>query len=135
METRRIVLRFPKTLVDQPIISLLVRNYDLEFNILRASVSADSEGTVVMGLSGKKSALDRGLAWAREQGVEVQPLSKDVVRDEKRCTDCGACINVCPTEALTIEPDTRRVEFNSNRCIACELCVPACPYRAMRVAF
>jgi len=135
MDTRRIVLRFPKSLVDQPIISQLVRNYDLEFNIMRASVSADSEGTVVLGLCGKKSALDRGLAWAREQGVDVQPLSKDVVRDEKRCTDCGACINVCPSGALTIEDDSRRVQFNSNRCIACELCVPACPYRAMKVAF
>ncbi len=82
-----------------------------------------------------EAALARADHWAREQGVHVQPLSKDVVRTERKCTHCGACINVCPTTALTIDLETREVTYNSNRCIACELCVPACPYRAMQVAF
>lgn len=135
METRRVVLRFPRQLVDQPITSKLVRDYDLEFNILRADITHDSEGVLVLGLTGTKSHLDKALAWARSQGVEVQPLSKDIVRSEKRCTHCGACINVCPTGALAIDLQTREVSFNSNRCVACELCVPACPFRAMEVAF
>ena len=135
METRRVVLRFPKKLIDQPITSKLIKDFDLDFNILRAEISEDSEGLLVMGLTGKRANLERGLAWAREQGVEIQPLSKDVVRTERKCTHCGACINVCPTSALAIEPDSREVKFNSNRCIACELCVPACPFRAMQVAF
>ncbi|MCE5218234.1 4Fe-4S binding protein [bacterium] len=54
---------------------------------------------------------------------------------ERKCTHCGACINVCPTTALTIDLETREVGYNSNRCIACELCVPACPYGAMHIAF
>lgn len=135
METRRVVLRFPKKLIDQPITSKLIKDFDLDFNILRAEISEDSEGLLVMGLTGKRANLERGLAWAREQGVEIQPLSKDVVRTERKCTHCGACINVCPTNALAIELDSREVKFNSNRCIACELCVPACPFRAMQVAF
>jgi ferredoxin len=135
METRRVVLRFPKKLIDQPITSKLIKDYDLDFNILRAEISEDSEGLLILGLTGKRANLERGLSWAREQGVEIQPLSKDVVRTERKCTHCGACINVCPTSALAIEPDTREVKFNANRCIACELCVPACPFRAMHVAF
>lgn len=135
METRRVVLRFPKKLIDQPITSKLIRDYDLDFNILRAEISEESEGLLVLGLTGKRANLERGLNWAREQGVEVQPLSKDVVRAERKCTHCGACINVCPTSALAIDVETREVTFNSNRCIACELCVPACPFRAMQVAF
>lgn len=135
METRRVVLRFPKHLLDKSITSQLVRNHDLDFNILRADVTQDSEGLLVMGLTGKKADLDRGLRWAREQGVDIQPLARDIVRNEKKCVHCGACINVCPTDALTIDADSREVTFNSNRCIACELCVPACPYRAMEIAF
>jgi ferredoxin len=135
METRRVVLRFPKQLIDQPITSQLVKNFDLEFNIMRADITEESEGLLVLGLTGKRASLEKGLAWAREQGVHVQPLSKDVVRTERKCTHCGACINVCPTTALTIDLETREVTYNSNRCIACELCVPACPYRAMQVAF
>ena len=135
METRRVVLKFPKQLIDQPITSRLVKDFDLDFNILRADITADSEGLLVLGLTGENVTLDKALAWARQQGVEVQPLAKDVVRSETRCTHCGACVNVCPTEALTVNMETREVEFNSNRCIACELCVPACPFRAMEVAF
>ncbi len=135
METRRVVFRFPRHLIDQPITSRLVKDFDLDFNILRADITDDSEGLLVMGLTGPRAALDRALAWAKAQGVEVQPLSKDIVRSEKRCTQCGACINVCPTDALAIDIATREVRFNSNRCIACELCVPACPFRAMSIAF
>jgi len=135
METRRVVLRFPKQLIDQPITSRLIREYDLDFNILRAEISEGSEGLLVLGLTGKRANLERGLAWVREQGVNVQPLSKDVVRTERKCTHCGACINVCPTNALVMDLQTREVTFNSNRCIACELCVPACPFRAMQVTF
>lgn len=135
METRRVVFKFPKHLIDEPITSQLVKDFDLDFNILRADITANSEGLLILGLTGTDAALDRALAWARQQGVEVQPLSKDVVRSEERCTHCGACINVCPTEALTIDLETREVTFNDNRCIACELCVPACPFRAMEVAF
>ncbi|MBM4445669.1 MAG: (Fe-S)-binding protein, partial [Chloroflexi bacterium] len=36
--SRRVVLHFPRTLVEQPIIYRLVRDYDLSFNILKASV-------------------------------------------------------------------------------------------------
>lgn len=135
METRRVVLRLPKHLLDQPITSKLVKGWDLEFNILRAEINADSEGVLVLGLTGPRSALDKALSWAKEQGVTVQPLSKDVVRVERKCAQCGACINVCPTEALSIDLETRAVTFNANRCIACELCVPVCPFRAMQVAF
>lgn len=135
METRRVVIKYPKHLVDKPITSQLVKDFNLDFNILRADVNQDSEGLLVMGLTGRKVDLDKGFAWARAQGVDVQPLSRDVIRDDKLCTDCGACINVCPTDALTIDLETREVSFNAGRCIACELCVPACPYRAMQIAF
>jgi len=135
METRRVVLRFPKQLLNQSITSRLVKNFDLDFNILRADITPDSEGVLVLGLTGTRGTLDKSLAWAREQGVTVTPLSKDVVRAEKKCIHCGACINVCPTNALTIDIETREVTFDSSACIACELCVPACPYHAMRVQF
>ncbi|MBU4414418.1 MAG: 4Fe-4S binding protein, partial [Proteobacteria bacterium] len=65
----------------------------------------------------------------------VQPLSKDIKRNEKKCTHCGACVPICPTEALVVDPKTRRVDFYSEKCIACELCINACPPRAMELHF
>jgi ferredoxin len=45
------------------------------------------------------------------------------------CTTCGACMAVCPTEAIsegeeqyTIDPDV---------CVDCGLCEPECPVEAI----
>jgi L-aspartate semialdehyde sulfurtransferase ferredoxin len=134
MTTRRVVFKFPKSLVEQPITYRLVKDFDLRFNILRARVT-DEEGLLVLGLEGEELALDKALSWVENQGVVVEPLSRDIVRDDARCVDCGACINVCPTGALILDTATREVSFEAEECVACELCVPACPYRAMQVTF
>ena len=133
MISKRIVLHFPQRLVDQPIICKLVKDYDLEFNILKAYVTPREEGLLVLELNGEKKNYERGIQHLREAGVKVQPLSQNIIRNEKRCTDCGVCVPICPTGALTVEPLTRKVHFYDNKCIACELCVKACPLRAMEV--
>ena len=135
MATRRVVLRYPRHLIDVPVISHLAKSYGVAFNILRANITPESEGLMVVGLEASEENLRQGLAWVRDQGVSVQPLERDVVRDEDKCTQCGACIAICLTQALYRDPATQEVFFDSDRCIACELCVPACPPRAMRVEF
>ena len=135
MATCRVVLRYPRHLIDEPVVSHLVKDYDLELNILRANITPQSEGLMVVGLAGSEENLRQGLAWVRDQGVAVQPLERDVVRDEDKCTQCGVCITICPTDALYRDLQTQEVFFDSDRCIACELCVPACPPRAMKVEF
>ncbi len=131
----RIVLYFPPRLVDQPIIYRLVKDFDLEFNILKASVTPKEEGLLVLELSGEQGNYDEGMGYLAEVGVRVQSLSQNVVRNEARCTHCGACIVICPTGAFEIEPSTRLVSFLDARCIACGLCIKACPPRAMEVHF
>ncbi len=135
MTSRRVVLHFPTNLIDEPIMSRLVRKYDLEFNIMRANITAQEEGLLVLALTGTKENVEGALAEARHLGVRVQSLEQDVVRLESRCTHCGACITICPTEALVMNPETREVIFDYEKCIACELCVPVCPPRAMEARF
>lgn len=133
--TRRIVLRFPKRLVERPIVYRLVKDYDLEFNILKASITPEQEGLLVLELKGTKAEYDKGIDFLVKAGVKMQPLSQDVTRNDDRCTNCGACITVCPTGALYLDKKTREVIFDSQKCIACGLCIPACPPRAMEVHF
>ena len=133
--SKRIVLHFPQRLVDRPIMSRLVRDYDLDFNILKAFVSPEEEGHLVLEIIGKKENLSQGLKFLQELGIKTQPLSKDIKRNEKKCTHCGVCIPLCPTGALFYEPKTYRVIFDESKCIACELCIKPCPPRAMEVHF
>lgn len=131
--SKKVVLHFPRPLVDQPIIYRLVKDYNLKFNILKASVTPKEEGLLALELSGKKVDYDKGVKYLAEVGVEIQPLSRDVYRDEERCTHCGACVTICPTGAFELEPSTRRVNFFDEKCIACGLCIKACPPRAMEM--
>ncbi len=135
MVSKRIVLTFPHKLVDQPIVYKLVKEYDLVFNILQAKITPKEEGLMVLELKGKKENYAEGIKYLTSLGVKIQPLSQDVTRDEARCTHCGACIAICPTEALYIDKKTMKVVFDTDKCIACELCVKACPPRAMVVKF
>jgi ferredoxin len=132
---KRIVLRFPQRLVDRPIVSRLVKDYNLDFNILKASVTQDDEGLMVLELSGQQNDYDRGIRYLTTSGVQIQSLSQDVLRNEERCTHCGACVTVCPPHAFEVDPVTRRVLFNDEKCVACGLCIKACPPRAMEVHF
>jgi NAD-dependent dihydropyrimidine dehydrogenase PreA subunit len=133
--TKKIVLRFPKRLVERPIVYRLVKDYDLEFNILKASITPEQEGLLVLELKGDQTEYDKGINFLVKGGVKIESLSQDVTRNEERCTSCGACITVCPAGAFELEPGTRLVLFKNEKCIACGLCIPACPPRAMEVHF
>jgi ferredoxin len=135
MISKRIVLHFPHRLVDQPIVCKLVKDYDLQFNILKAYVTPQEEGLMVLELTGEDANFNKGIEYLQSCGVKIQPLSQDVIRNETKCTDCGVCVPICPTGALVIDPFTRKVHFYDNKCIACELCVKICPTRAMEVRF
>ncbi len=129
----KVVLHFPRHLMNQPIIYHLARHYDVEFNILKASITPQEEGVLVMELKGEQKDYEGGIKYLTDSGVEVHPLSRNVARDEDKCTHCGVCVAVCPVGALILDPATRRVDFCESKCIACELCIKACPPRAMKV--
>lgn len=132
---KRYVLRFPPKLVDQYIVSDMVKKFDLVFNILKAYVDQREEGLLVMELGGQGNALKSALDYVKGLGVIVEPLDQDVKRNEESCTHCGACITICPSGALVVDEESRRVHFEDDKCIACEMCINTCPVRAMEIHF
>jgi len=133
--SKRIVLHFSKRLVDRPIVYRLVKDYNLEFNILKAQFTQEAEGLMVLEMSGEQKDYDKGIKYLTDNGVRIQALSQDVTRNEERCTHCGACISICPTGAFEIAPLSRQVNFDNEKCVACELCIKSCPPRAMELHF
>lgn len=78
MAKRRVHLTFPENLVQEPIIYNLGKQFDIVTNIRRANVE-DNFGWVILELDGDEQALDRGLAYLEEQGVQVNTIAGDVV--------------------------------------------------------
>jgi ferredoxin len=49
--------------------------------------------------------------------------------NEDTCTACGACIQVCPVEAIKL--DFGSVKVDPNQCTGCGTCVEECPVEAV----
>jgi len=128
-----LILRFPQTEVQKPVVCYLVRDFGLTFNILNATVLPRKEGVLVLELTGSKKQFKEGVQYLKDQGVSVQNADQEVKRNTDKCTHCGACTAVCPTGALYIQRPEMLVVFDQKKCSVCELCVPACPTRAMEI--
>ena len=128
-----LILRFPKTVVQKPIVYHLTKDYGLVFNILNAAILPRKEGVMALELSGTKKNFKDGVKFLKAQGVHVKNASQEIKRDNNKCTDCGACTAVCPTGALAVQRPEMTVVFDQEKCSVCELCVPACPPRAMEI--
>lgn len=133
MYSKILILRFPTTEVQNPVVCNLVKNFDLTFNILKATILPRKEGLMVLELSGNRKHFKEGVMYLQSQGVDVQNAHREVKRIKKKCIHCGACTAVCPTGALSIQRPEMTVEFDQSKCSICQMCVPACPPRAMEV--
>ncbi len=134
MATRIYILRFPKETSSEPIIYQLVKQYDVEFNILKADILPQREGVMILELKGPKDKVSSGLSYLKSFGVTAERLAAAINRDDEKCFQCGACTGICPVGALFIQRPGMEVIFDPDKCTGCSLCVPICPVRAMEVA-
>lgn len=58
-------------------------------------------------------------------------MNKSVICiSNEKCTGCGACLNICPSNAITMDYDSEGFLFpfvDGSKCINCGLCVKICP--------
>jgi len=52
--------------------------------------------------------------------------------DETRCTGCGDCVAICPTECLALAGPVPWLPRPGD-CVSCSLCVLVCPAEALRL--
>ena len=133
MVKKRIVLTFPENIVTKPITYQLVKKYDLKFNILRAEITADIEGKILLEVEGSKEKLDEGIDFLESEGITIQDAAKDIVIDKETCINCGVCPSLCITSALEIDPGSHELLFNKDKCILCGFCQNSCPVNAIKL--
>ncbi|MBA7660517.1 hypothetical protein ES703_68519 [subsurface metagenome] len=133
MIKRKLVLSFPENIVTKPITYKLVKEFNLEFNILRAEITPNMEGKMLIELRGDKAQIDQSIEYLTDTGVSVQEAAKDIIIDKNQCVDCGICTSLCITQALTLDHKSFKLKFNKDECILCELCLDCCPVSAIKV--
>jgi ABC-type methionine transport system ATPase subunit len=70
-ETRKLQLHYPLSRIQEPVITRLVTEFDLEPNLLRADVDAVNGGWIVAELTGESGNIDKATEWMRSHGLEV----------------------------------------------------------------
>ncbi len=135
MTREKIVLRFPATVVEQPFIYHLIKDFGWMVSLLKASINPRKEGLMVLEVAGEKKNYQEGLNYLQAQGVSIHPLEQEIVWVEERCTQCGACSVICPSEALSLKRPEMIISFDESKCIVCEHCLKACPARAIEARY
>jgi MinD superfamily P-loop ATPase len=125
----RILLGFSEKIVEQPIISQIILQLKVPINIITAHVN--SKGGEVLA-EVPDEALEELIRAFRKQGATVS-IPKLIEVDNEKCISCGACVTLCPVEAIMIDEDAS-VVFNKEKCLGstCSACVDACPSRAIK---
>ncbi len=132
---RKVILSFPAQVTERSLTYDLVKRWDIRINILKAEIEVGRAGKLLVELDAPAEALEAGLTYLEENGVEVSPVASKISRDEKLCVDCGNCASACVSGALTIGKPDWRLKFDPERCIMCKLCLKTCPLKLFHIEF
>ncbi len=72
MPKRMVTLIFPETLVTEPVIYRLSRQFKIIPNVRRARVT-EKAGEVMLELEGEEEELNKGVAYLNNLGIRVEP--------------------------------------------------------------
>jgi ferredoxin len=132
---KKVVLTFPAETTELPLTYVLAKQYDVQTNILKASIEAGKSGTLFLELNADSDNLDKALAYLEANGVKVSPIASRISYDDKACINCGNCAAACISQALTMEKPDWKLKFNPEKCVLCKLCLKTCPQRLFKIEF
>ena len=132
---RKLVLRFPANVVEDPFIYTLAKEYDVIANILKANINPRKEGQMVVELTAEAANFEKAVEFLNSRGVIIMALEQQINWVEERCTQCGACTVICPSGALWMKRPEMTVAFDGEKCVVCEHCLKSCPARAVEARY
>ncbi|MEN8904700.1 MAG: 4Fe-4S binding protein [Clostridiales bacterium] len=133
MKKIKVTLYYPADKVTRPITYHLIKDYNLQLNILHADINLNKTGKLIVDIYGLEDKIDEGLDFISKQGIEYKIFNKSIIWNEDSCIHCGACTAVCPSGAIKMDSESWKLTFDKEKCLICELCVKACPLDVMNV--
>ena len=88
------------------------------------------KGHILTGFGG--AIKNVGMGCASRQGKLAQHNNFAPVVYQNTCTACGACVAVCPVNALTLDG---KIVLDAKKCIGCATCVGTCPTFSLFIDF
>lgn len=134
--TKKLMLYFPRCEAEKPIVSNLVKDYDLIINIFRAKVTPEEEGFLMLDVTGTEENIQKGIAFIKSLDIRINTSYTGIQWNSDKCVQCGACVPHCPTNALSVpDRNTMEIVFKSDECIECLSCLKVCPFGAVSSLF
>ncbi len=78
MMKTRVKLTFPQNLIKEPMLFTMAKQFNVMPNIRRARIT-ETVGEMVLELEGAQDDLDKGVAFLKEKGIEVEMVVGDVI--------------------------------------------------------
>lgn len=126
----RVLLRFNKDLVQEPVTSQIILEHKTPINILSARITPLG-GEMLVEIDNKTA--EKTIDAFRSKGVIVD-VSSLIEKNDALCNECGACVSLCPSGALHHDYDYS-IGLDPEICngVTCGLCLDACPRRALHL--
>jgi len=124
------MLRFDKEISKEPITSQIIIQHKTPINIISARITPLG-GEMLAELDPKNA--DKIIRAFRDRGVVVD-VNSFIEKDNEQCIDCGACVSICPSEAL-YKTEDHSIKLDPDNCngVTCGLCLDSCPRRALHL--
>jgi len=115
----------------------------LEAHLKLRPVEFSTDGVYVCGSARYPANIPESVSQAYASAAKASiPIREGVVRaeaitalcDERTCSACGNCVEVCPFGAVELQEGSfgRTAQVNPAQCKGCGCCVAACPSGAMQ---
>jgi len=99
-----------------------ILKFEISLNILKFSTGTNGINLLIDIPEDKIKTIAESL---KKNNIIVNKKGR-VIIDNDKCIDCGACISLCPTDALSLDKE-ERLKFYYEKCIGCLLCLDSCP--------
>ena len=136
MKSKKVLIILPKTEIKKPIVNDLIKYYDLTIKIIRAKITPEEEGYILIDIIGAGDDIEKGLTFLGTLNIRIQDAERGLQWSEAHCTHCGNCLSHCPSGSLSmIDRVQMQFNFDKETCIECLNCIKNCPYGAFSSVF